>query len=468
MLAHRASSTVSAEQGAGCACAAFSMAMQCSPGSEISFLPSPLVLCTQASPAERAALRRSSGRLECPAVNGGDGRGRCGESFSSFQLARVVDEQTYAVWEAAQKELAAEDARKEERRHLEERQAARDKRTHAAGGASGAGSTEARVAMLAERVREDILTLKCPSCGFAFAEYDGCAALKCPSCSTGFCAYCLQRCGGDAHAHVASCAYGAGTYARKEQYEAVQAKRKLQEIGKLLDEQPSDDVRTALLKAIERDAKDNGVNTRALKKRGGWRKAAGLPNSSQPPDMRYPQMPDGVPIPPDLMQGYVGGVIGAAMGAANAARAAMEAAMAAINPDIRRITDQILAEGRRFRQQRTKRGRKRARYGEPARYAAQEANVRMGQREGGNAAEPLLLDSSDDEDIREQSAALRTAMAASRKTFEQEEARRQTSAGAGGSGAGSGSGRAAADRARTRDKGKAPVTIDLTGDTDSE
>ena len=444
VLAHRASSTVSAEQGAGCACAAFSMAMQCSPGSEISFLPSPLVLCTQASPAERAALRRSSGRLECPAVNGGDGRGRCGESFSSFQLARVVDEQTYAVWEAAQKELAAEDARKEERRHLEERQAARDKRTHAAGGASGAGSTEARVAMLAERVREDILTLKCPSCGFAFAEYDGCAALKCPSCSTGFCAYCLQRCGGDAHAHVASCAYGAGTYARKEQYEAVQAKRKLQEIGKLLDEQPSDDVRTALLKAIERDAKDNGVNTRALKKRGGWRKAAGLPNSSQPPDMRSV--------------------------AASAAdmRAAMEAARAAINPDIRRITDQILAEGRRIRQQRTKRGRKRARYGEPARYAAQEANVRMGQREGGNAAEPLLLDSSDDEDIREQSAALRAAMAASRKTFEQEEARRQTSAGAGGSGAGSDSGRAAADRARTRDKGKAPVTIDLTGDTDSE
>jgi len=55
-------------------------------------------------------------------------------------------------------------------------------------------------------IAENILTLKCPraQCGRAFLDYAGCMALTC-SCGCGFCAWCLQDCGGDAHAHVLTC-----------------------------------------------------------------------------------------------------------------------------------------------------------------------------------------------------------------------------------------------------------------------
>ena len=56
-------------------------------------------------------------------------------------------------------------------------------------------------------IEEDILTLKCPRCRQAFADYDGCAALKChkPGCNAGFCAFCLADCGHDAHHHITEC-----------------------------------------------------------------------------------------------------------------------------------------------------------------------------------------------------------------------------------------------------------------------
>ena len=56
-------------------------------------------------------------------------------------------------------------------------------------------------------IEETILTLKCPRCKWAFADYDGCSALYCrnPICEAGFCAFCQADCGNDAHAHVANC-----------------------------------------------------------------------------------------------------------------------------------------------------------------------------------------------------------------------------------------------------------------------
>ena len=40
-----------------------------------------------------------------------------------------------------------------------------------------------------------------------FVDFDGCFALTCGNmlCKTAFCAWCLQDCGADAHAHVANC-----------------------------------------------------------------------------------------------------------------------------------------------------------------------------------------------------------------------------------------------------------------------
>jgi hypothetical protein len=79
-----------------------------------------------------------------------------------------------------------------------------------------------RIAALSERERrvqearlhvvEDILTLKCPrrDCRQAFVDFNGCYALTCSRCRAGFCAYCLEDCGRDAHAHVARCRHGNG------------------------------------------------------------------------------------------------------------------------------------------------------------------------------------------------------------------------------------------------------------------
>jgi len=81
-------------------------------------------------------------------------------------------------------------------------------------------------------VRENILTLKCPreGCGLAFLDFDGCFALTCSKCRCGFCAWCLEDCGDDAHAHVANCPEGRGIagdpYGTKDAFTEAQAKRR--------------------------------------------------------------------------------------------------------------------------------------------------------------------------------------------------------------------------------------------------
>jgi hypothetical protein len=52
-------------------------------------------------------------------------------------------------------------------------------------------------------ITSEILNLKCPApnCGAVFADFDGCFALTCARCKAGFCAWCLEHCGNDAHAH---------------------------------------------------------------------------------------------------------------------------------------------------------------------------------------------------------------------------------------------------------------------------
>ena len=58
---------------------------------------------------------------------------------------------------------------------------------------------------LKKKIVEELLTLKCPKCQQAYADFEGCCALKCCRCSCNFCGWCLQDCGADAHGHVASC-----------------------------------------------------------------------------------------------------------------------------------------------------------------------------------------------------------------------------------------------------------------------
>jgi hypothetical protein len=76
-----------------------------------------------------------------------------------------------------------------------------------------------------QHIIERILTLSCPRCDQAFANFDGCWALACSrqGCGCRFCALCLKDCGSDAHAHVAECA---GTlYGSMEEFQRRQKER---------------------------------------------------------------------------------------------------------------------------------------------------------------------------------------------------------------------------------------------------
>ena len=97
-----------------------------------------------------------------------------------------------------------------------------------------------KVEMARKHIIDKILTLSCPK-GHAFVDFDGCFALKCSMCPCHFCGWCLADCGGDAHAHVATCRHkpaGADVFfGTKEQFEEAQRKRQRIKIRSYLNEQ---------------------------------------------------------------------------------------------------------------------------------------------------------------------------------------------------------------------------------------
>eukprot|EP00808_Paulinella_micropora_P031144 g19541.t1 len=108
-------------------------------------------------------------------------------------------------------------------------------------------------------IQEDLLTLKCPrpNCRRAFLDFNGCFALTCGACGCGFCAWCLQDCGQDAHAHVVRCNANAAprrdvyfTLARFEQAQRARRERWVREYLRTLGSQERkvlDAVRPSLL-----------------------------------------------------------------------------------------------------------------------------------------------------------------------------------------------------------------------------
>jgi hypothetical protein len=81
---------------------------------------------------------------------------------------------------------------------------------------------------------DSILTLRCPGrgCGTAFFDFEGCFALTCSVCRTAFCAWCLKRCGRDAHDHVRRCGSNRspdrGFYGTEAQFCDAQRERRTQ------------------------------------------------------------------------------------------------------------------------------------------------------------------------------------------------------------------------------------------------
>ena len=74
-----------------------------------------------------------------------------------------------------------------------------------------AAATQAGRVLVHKRHLEGVvLCTRCPGCGGAVLDFDGCFALTCArerygGCGTHFCAFCLVVCPQDAHAHVAAC-----------------------------------------------------------------------------------------------------------------------------------------------------------------------------------------------------------------------------------------------------------------------
>ena len=108
---------------------------------------------------------------------------------------------------------------------------------------------------------ERILNLACPRCGQAFVDFNGCFALKCSRCNAGFCAYCLEDCGNDAHAHVAACKFSTkrGEYFNTAAgFEEVQRERRFTMLFQYLEGLPPEECAEAL-EDIDKDLKDLGI-----------------------------------------------------------------------------------------------------------------------------------------------------------------------------------------------------------------
>ena len=123
---------------------------------------------------------------------------------------------------------------------------------------------------------EEVLTLKCPRCGQAFVDFNGCFALECGRCGAGFCAWCLHDCGRDAHQHVAHCAFnleGGNVFSTKAKFDEAQRKRQLAaavEHLRALD----GSVARKVVDACSRDLRDLGL-LEAVKRALAWMLSTG-------------------------------------------------------------------------------------------------------------------------------------------------------------------------------------------------
>ena len=126
----------------------------------------------------------------------------------------------------------------------------------------GPAAIGARVAAHRRSIVEHILTLRCPRCRAAFADFVGCDALACEACGGAFCAICLKDCGTDAHGHLRGVRFhGARDYfGGEERYNRHHRARRARLVADAiagLDEPPA--VKLAVLEALEADLTDLGI-----------------------------------------------------------------------------------------------------------------------------------------------------------------------------------------------------------------
>ena len=103
------------------------------------------------------------------------------------------------------------------------------------------------------------------SCHDSFA-HSGCAALACcrPNCRCHFCAFCLEDCGDNAHAHVKTCKHRPSSMADDYfssigQFEHEQRQRRKRMAQHFVDQQPIP-IRQLLLDACRQEFLDLGIH----------------------------------------------------------------------------------------------------------------------------------------------------------------------------------------------------------------
>jgi hypothetical protein len=119
------------------------------------------------------------------------------------------------------------------------------------------------VALARGRLLEEVLTCRCPACGAAFADFDGCFLVSCGRCGKAFCGWCLQlpaAGGADPHAHVAACSGRGSVYGTLAEFEERQRVRAAEGLAGLLAGLPGDAERRRLLR--ESRAELEGVGLR--------------------------------------------------------------------------------------------------------------------------------------------------------------------------------------------------------------
>lgn len=107
---------------------------------------------------------------------------------------------------------------------------------------------------LRKRIVEEILTLSCPHCKTAFSDFDDCFALRCSNnfCRHAFCAWCLQDCGEDAHAHVVVCPenQGRGVYNQQIIFEQHHTRKRTVATRRLIESYMLSDAAKARLRDL--------------------------------------------------------------------------------------------------------------------------------------------------------------------------------------------------------------------------
>lgn len=184
------------------------------------------------------------GRVHCPAYPR-----YCNScAFDDSQLASSLPPATFNLYLASRVAVLERRKAEELEHEMMERLAAETHRL------TVLSESERKRHIARNHIVEEILTLKCPRCGQAFVDFEGCFALNCSRCSCGFCAWCGADSGGkDAHAHVRQCSSRPRDadllFGTAEQFRAAQDKRKRRLLSTYLDTL-EDEIRADILQDL--------------------------------------------------------------------------------------------------------------------------------------------------------------------------------------------------------------------------